>query len=353
MRLSTVRLFLALSIIASPAVNAQVAVTVNAFALTNPNRSGDILELEGNHSVRVSGVTVSHAFWSFYLLGRLQSCGPGAAGATLGNPCEVRATGVSIERENFRFCDTHSSMSCSQYPTAMVQARTRAEFGSIVDFDADSCISVGDYCQFANSTDPGNGTGDVPGNNDPAEEDKSPIILDLDRNGFHLTGIENPVSFDIDADGLPDTIPWTSPEELDGLLALDRNDNGLIDDGSELFGTATPLIDGGTAASGFVPLAEYDQEALGGNGNGEIDPGDAIFRDLRIWIDRDHDGYSQLIELSPPEAFGIRRIELAFVENRRQDPHGNTFRYSSRAWVAGSGQSELPVATSDVFFASQ
>ncbi len=178
----------------------------------------------------------------------------------------------------------------------------------------------------------------------------SPIIVDLDRNGFYLTGIENSVLFDIDADGMLEEISWTRGDQLDGFLALDRNENGVIDDGRELFGNHTPLLNGGVAPHGYIALAEFDLLAQGGNGDQWIDSRDAVFSRLRLWIDFDHDGYSLESELVTLEDAGVVRLEFRYHESRRRDTFGNWFRYNSKAWMEGPGNSELPVKTSDVFF---
>lgn len=179
----------------------------------------------------------------------------------------------------------------------------------------------------------------------------SPIILDLDRNGLHLTGLDDPVHFDIDADGLVEIVSWTSPAERDGLLALDRNGDGLISDGGELFGDATLLSDGSEAPHGFIALAELDLMSWGGNGDGAIDADDAMFAGLRVWIDHDHDGSSDSGELVPLAQAGVVRIGLDYVENRRRDGHGNRMRYNGKAWIEpAQGKAEMPIACSDVFF---
>src|SRR5436190_12147755 len=68
----------------------------------------------------------------------------------------------------------------------------------------------------------------------------SPIVMDLDGNGFHLTSAAAGVQFDLQASGRRDQVSWTEPGSHDAFLVLDRNGNGLIDDGSELFGDHTP-----------------------------------------------------------------------------------------------------------------
>ncbi len=93
-----------------------------------------------------------------------------------------------------------------------------------------------------------------------------PIILDADGNGYHLAGMTDGVLFDINADGVKDSVGWTRSGDLDGFLAIDRNGNGVIDNGSELFGTATRLRNGRLARNGFEALADLDD-----NHDGKID----------------------------------------------------------------------------------
>ncbi len=101
----------------------------------------------------------------------------------------------------------------------------------------------------------------------PAKTD--PIVLDLDGNGIRLSGIEDGAVFDIDANGHPDRISWVTPGDV--LLALDRNRNGRIDDGSELFG------DQRGAVNGFEELRKLDD-----NRDGVVDAQDSGFGDLVV-----------------------------------------------------------------------
>jgi hypothetical protein len=90
----------------------------------------------------------------------------------------------------------------------------------------------------------------------------------------------------------------------DGLLALDVNGNGSIDDGSELFGEAFRLPDGTRARDGFEALRSVD-----GNSDGRIDAADAVYRDLRVWVDANADGVSQTSELRSLADLGITMIQ--------------------------------------------
>ena len=91
----------------------------------------------------------------------------------------------------------------------------------------------------------------------------------------------------------------------DGLLAWDRSGDGLINNGAELFGTATPLADGSAAKDGFAALAELDS-----NSDGVINIDDVDFAALRVWQDNNADGISQAHELSSLSDLGIASISV-------------------------------------------
>ncbi len=175
-----------------------------------------------------------------------------------------------------------------------------------------------------------------------------PVLLDLEGDGIRLTGLDDPVWFDIDADGQVDLMSWTDRGE--GILALDRNGNGVIDHGGEIFGNFTRLSDGSLALNGYEALAELDSWALGGNGNGRIDPGDAAFLRLRVWSDLNHNGLSEPSELLTLGQARITAVDLTYRRSNRTDQYGNEFRFRGRAWKRGPHGIEHPVPTWDVFF---
>ena len=159
----------------------------------------------------------------------------------------------------------------------------------------------------------------------------SPIIIDTKGEGFHLTNLQNGVKFAFFPGKTPVQMSWTNATYSNGFLVLDRNGDGMINDGSELFGSEAPQP-ANTHPNGFNALAVYDLSANGGNANGMIDPGDAVWSQLRVWIDSNHDGVSQPNELHPLSDFRIDRIGLRYRANRYIDQFGNQFRYEADLW---------------------
>jgi hypothetical protein len=130
----------------------------------------------------------------------------------------------------------------------------------------------------------------------------SPILLDLDRNGISTSSVLAGTKFDLNADGNLLNTGWVGSG--DGLLALDRNQDGKINDGSELFGTATQLADCTRAAHGYAALAELDS-----NGDHKIDQQDAAYAQLRVWVDANQDGVSELAELKTLQEVAIASLD--------------------------------------------
>ncbi len=142
----------------------------------------------------------------------------------------------------------------------------------------------------------------------------TPLVLSFDgaepqyQSGGHA-------AFDLTGDGVCHASDW--PTARTPWLALDRDGDGRITSGLELFGSAVTLQSGARAQHGFQVLAELDD-----NGDGRIDAQDAAFSKLVLWTD-DGDRLSTPGELSPLAARGVVAIELSFWRDARCDARGN------------------------------
>jgi len=178
-------------------------------------------------------------------------------------------------------------------------------------------------------------------------------VIDVAGNGFNLTDTANGVNFDLIGDGTLKHISWTNASSDDAWLALDRNGNGRIDNGLELFGTATPqpAPPVGIEKHGFLALAQYDLSQNGGNDDGVINEQDSIFTSLRLWQDLNHNGISESSELKTLTEHGLKTLDLDYKTSKRVDQYGNEFRY--RAKVKDTHDAQLGRWAWDVFLLSE
>lgn len=132
-----------------------------------------------------------------------------------------------------------------------------------------------------------------------------PLVINLNNNVANVS--DQKFYFDIDSDGILDSISY--PDSDSGFLAIDLNEDGIINDGSELFGTKS--------GNGFIDLAKYDED-----GNGFIDEADSVFNKLLIWT-KDENGKDMLYHLKDK---GVGAICLQSVPTNfsLKDLHDNT-----------------------------
>lgn len=155
--------------------------------------------------------------------------------------------------------------------------------------------------------------------------DNCPLIVNLGQGAWRLSGVNDAVVFDIDADGKADRIGWTERGSDLAFIALDRNGNGRIDDGTELFGDHTPLTNGALAGNGFAALRELDA-----NRDGIVNASDPVWQQLSLWVDANHDGKSQANELRPIRESEVEGLGTEYQWSGRTDSHGNAFRWKSQ-----------------------
>jgi len=157
-------------------------------------------------------------------------------------------------------------------------------------------------------------------------EENCPVLIALDERRLEMTDLAGGVRFDVNRDGTAERNSWPAPGSSWAFVVLDRNHNGHIDNGGELFGNYTEQYLDARPPNGYAALAAYDRPENGGNGDGVLDDRDAIFSSLLLWVDANHDGVSQPEELA---SLGqrVEEIGLVYRESRSRDRYGNQFRY--------------------------
>ncbi len=176
-----------------------------------------------------------------------------------------------------------------------------------------------------------------------AKQMRSPLILDLDRDGIDTLSVGDTARthFDHDANGFAERTGWISAQ--DAFLVRDLNGNGRIDSGRELFGNQTHLSNGATAGNGFIALAELDL-----NGDGAVDAQEAATAGLMLWRDANSNGITDDGELLTLAEAGVASLLVRYTHSQRVDASGNAHRQLG-FFVATDGSK---VAMNDVWFAA-
>ena len=179
-------------------------------------------------------------------------------------------------------------------------------------------------------------------------DDCSPIVINFESGDYRLTGRNSPVLFDMRGNGHPQLMGWTAAGADEAFLWLDRNHNGKVTSGAELFGNFTPLKNGRMAINGFEALAEFDADH-----DGIIDDRDPIWSRLMLWRDLNHNALSEPSEISPLDASDVTAIDLDDHWTGRHDQWGNAFRYKSLISIRNrSGHAVRKQPVYDIFFVS-
>lgn len=173
------------------------------------------------------------------------------------------------------------------------------------------------------------------------QPNNSPLIVDTTNTGFKFSDPNRGgyVSFDIQGNGVIQKVSWPLPDSGNAWLVYDRDGDGVIKDGTELFGNFTPHADGGVPnnpyANGFLALQWFDKPAQGGVSDLMIDKQDAIWQKLRLWIDThcykapDLPCQSLPEELHTLESKNISSISLIYQLDQREDAIGNNWKVYS------------------------
>ena len=229
---------------------------------------------------------------------------------------DIDSTPFGYEKE---FVDLKIMKKASEWSSRVSAIRTGLGWvNNIISKDADNCDKDSDW-NIKGSINP-----DVRSiwNNlyrYAAIRQYDPLTLDLDGDGIETVASNGHKGalFDHSNDGIRTATGWVGKD--DGFLVYDRNGDGVVNNGSELFGDNTPLKNGERAANGYQALAELDD-----NGDGKVDAADSAFAKLRVWRDLNQDGISQEGELLTLEEAKVKALNLANKNADRDLGNGNT-----------------------------
>jgi hypothetical protein len=169
----------------------------------------------------------------------------------------------------------------------------------------------------------------------------TPMVLDLDGHGVQTLAAQQGVQFDLNGTGHTQQVGWVAGN--DGLLVMDRNGDGVINNGNELFGSGTVLANGKHAVNGYQAMAAEDS-----NHDGQLTAADATFGKLQVWVDANHDGKTDLGELKGLADVGIVSLDLHATAGSTVD-NGNVLGLVSSYTTADGARHDM----ADVWLAKQ
>jgi hypothetical protein len=222
---------------------------------------------------------------------------------------------------------------------ACQDGKTASECGVVVDCHpgdqnpvcpTSTCKLMGDTWAFGECVNSGSTTG-------------TPLVLAFDGESVAFTRPEG--TFDVFGRGVSLKSSWVGANTP--WLALDRDGNGSIDDGRELFGSMTELPSGTLAPNGFAALAALDE-----NGDGWITAADSSFEKLLVWRDKDQDRRSSSSELTSARDAGLVAIALDYTVSPRCS-EGDCEMERGRFVFVGDGGEERRGQVIDVHFTAR
>ncbi|MGG4661706.1 hypothetical protein [Providencia vermicola] len=167
-----------------------------------------------------------------------------------------------------------------------------------------------------------------------ADDYKTPLIIDLDGDGVQTLVDNLGIRFDFKGNETQSQTGWVHPD--DGLLAWDKNQDGIINSGNELFGNNSLLFNNTLAKDGFSALSELDS-----NADGIINSSDKLWLELKIWQDKNSDAISQFNELTSLSDMGINTIELNTKELNSYDENGNFHKLIAKVCWDNNNKTEI------------
>ena len=229
---------------------------------------------------------------------------------------DIDSTPFGYEKE---FVDFKIMKKASEWSSRVSAIRTGLGWvNNIISKDADNCDKDSDW-NIKGSINP-----DVRSiwNNlyrYAAIRQHDPLTLDLDGDGIETVASNGHKGalFDHDKNGIRFATGWVSKD--DGFLVYDRNGDGVVNNGGELFGDNTLLKNGERATNGYQALADLDD-----NGDGKVDAADSAFAHLRVWRDLNQDGISQEGELLTLDEAKVKALNLANKNTDRDLGNGNS-----------------------------